>query len=233
MRESFERIEDGNSIKIEVEPNAYAYSNRYSWLFSVFIKQSVFDDIEFMELRESLIIALEHDEKAKYVGMRFVDGWIELYFYASTSKELDKVTSKILSSSAYIFESNVVKDSKWDFYKYNLYPTELELCHMESKKIIAMLEEEGDSLSIPRIVEHYISFETPTQKDRFIKNMNLEGFNFKDELSSDEFENGVALECEHAVSESEVNKVVETLFTEVKKENGFYEGWSTTLISKI
>jgi regulator of RNase E activity RraB len=238
MRDFFTRIdEDGSIIHIETDPNAYGYSNRYSWLLSVFIKFDASNNNsdgfeEFLETKESLIITLEHDEQAKYVGSRVVDGWSELYFYARDSKGHDNIAAKILTSNSYLHESNVVRDTKWDFHHKYLTPTELEICHIQSDKIIYLLEEEGDDLEVPRDVEHYVSFTTPTQKSRFLDTLALEGFHFKDEISSDEFENGVALIKEHAVTAQEVKKVVEELFEAIKQEQGYYEGWSTTLVNE-
>ncbi len=234
MREFFRRIEDGSEIIIETDLSAYGYSNKYSWLLSVFIKFDASDESkegfeEFLETKESLIIALEHDKKAKYVGGRTVDGWSELYFYAEDSKGLDKIVANILSSSYYVYESHTVRDTKWDFHHKNLTPNELELAHIQSDKIIYLLEEEGDELELIRPVEHYISFDTPTQKERFLKSLNQEQFSFKDEISSDEFENGIALLKEHAVTQSAVEEIVEELFELIKDEHGYYEGWSTTL----
>ena len=234
MREFFSRVEDGSEVQIEVDMNAYAYSRKYSWLFSVFIK---FDAAataeqnyeEFLETKESLIIALEHDERAKFVGMRIVDGWSELYFYAEDSRELDTIVAKMLKGSNYIYESNVVKDNKWDFHYNNLNPTDLELAHIQSQKIIFLLEEEGDDLSLSRPVEHYVSFTTPTQKNRFINLLNLEGFSYKDDIESDEFEHGVALVKEHILSAEVVKENIEELYKLVKQEGGYYEGWSTLL----
>ena len=94
-----------------------------------------------------------------------------------------------------------------------------------------MLEEEGDDMNIPRDVEHYISFETPTQKNRFLNTLNIDGFKLKDDISSDEFEHGVALVKNHAVTQEEVTNVVVELFKKVKEEHGYYEGWSTTLVN--
>ena len=237
MREYFTRLEDNELVHIEVDMNAFAYSEKFFWLFSVFIKFNALDEKnenfeEFLETKESLIIALEHSEGAKYVGMRVVDGWSELYFYANNSKELDITVAKMLKSSNYAYESNVVKDTKWDFHYKNLLPSELELCHIESEKIIFLLEEEDDNLEIPRPVEHYVSFELPTQKNKFINTLNLEGFSVKDEISSEEFEHGVALVKVHSVTSEEVKKVVTELFNEIKKFQGFYEGWSTTLANE-
>ena len=235
MREIFTRIEDGNVVFIEVDMNAFAYVKKFSWLLSVFVKFDAIDESsagfeEFLETKESLIIALEHKDNAKYVGMRVVDGWSEMYFYSDESKELDMTVAKMLNPSNYKYESSVVKDSKWDFHYKNIYPTELELCHIESEKIIFLLEEENDDLSVARDVEHYVSFEVPTQKNRFINTLNVEGFSIKDEIASDEFEHGLALVKHHALTREEVKRVVEELFVALKKSQGFYEGWSTTLV---
>jgi hypothetical protein len=234
MRELFTRVEDGNKIIVETDMNAYAYSNKYAWLLSVFIKFDAADEgqegfEEFLETKESLIIALEHDKKAKFVGGRIVDGWSELYFYAADSKGLDKIVANILAPSHYIYEAHTVRDTKWDFHHKNLTPNELELAHIQSDKIIYLLEEEGDALEKVRPVEHYISFDTPTQKERFLESLDEEKFSLKDEISSDEFENGIALQKEHAVTQEAVGKVVEELFEMIKVQNGYYEGWSTTL----
>ncbi|WP_418640391.1 ribonuclease E inhibitor RraB [Sulfurimonas sp. ST-27] len=234
MREIFIRNEDGKKVFIEVDLHAYGYSNKYGWLLSVFIKFDALDESaegfeEYLDVKESLIIALEHDDKAKYVGSRVVDGWSELYFYALDSKGSDAIVANILKDANYIYESSVVRDTKWDFHYKNLAPNELELCHIESEKIIFLLEEEGDDPEIPRAVEHYVSFYTPTQKNKFLNSLSLEGFSFKDEISSEEFENGVALLKIHAVTREEVKKVVNELFEAIKKEQGYYEGWSTLL----
>jgi regulator of RNase E activity RraB len=237
MREIFNREVNGNLVHIEVNVESFKYKADNPWLFSVFVKYDGLDEEqsgyeEFLEAKESLIIALEHKDKAHYVGSRVVDGWNELYFYSSSSKELDSIVKKILTSSNYIYESNVVRDTKWDFYETQLFPTELEVHHIQSEKIIFLLQEEDDDLSVPREVEHYAAFDTSSQKDRFI-NIALDiGFSLKDEISTDEYENGIALVKVHAPTSQEVKKVVEELFTLIKKEHGFYEGWSTTLANE-
>jgi regulator of RNase E activity RraB len=237
MREFFSRVEDGCEIIVETDLNAYAYSKKYAWLLSIFIKFDAADETqegfeEFLETKESLIIALEHDEKAKYVGSRLVDGWSELYFYADDSKGLDKIVANILAPSNYVYESHTVRDTKWDFHYKNLTPNERELAHIQSDKIIYLLEEEGDDLKAVRPVEHYISFDTPTQKEKFVEKLDSKDFILKDEISSDEFENGIALVKEHAVTKEAVKTVVEELFELIKEENGYYEGWSTTLANE-
>jgi len=234
MREIFNRVEDGQKIKIEVYLDAKDYKNENPWLFSVFIKYDAnneFDDgiEEFFETKESLIIALEHGDKAKYVASRFVSGWSEIYFYAKDSKQLDAITAKMLRPTNYIYESNVAKDKDWEFFDHNIFPTDLELSFIQSAKIISLLEEEGDKISIPREVEHYASFQTPTHKERFIEKAEEHGFKFKDDISSDEFDHGVALIKDHNVTIEELEKVITELMDIIKEEDGEYELWSTVL----
>lgn len=236
MREVFTRNDDGSVLNIEIEMDAHQYKADYPWLFSVFVKYDGIDDSsqayeEFLETKESLIIAVEYEDKAKYLGTRIVDGWSEFYFCASSVKELNAMVTAMLKDTGYVYESNSIKDKKWNFYEMQLFPTELELAHIQSDKIIFLLEEEDEDLSIARDVEHYISFTTPTQKNRFLNSLELEGFSFKDDLSSEDFEHGVALVKSHAVTTEEVKKVVDALYEKVKESQGYYEGWSTTLIS--
>lgn len=238
MREIYSKTEDDQLIQIEVDVDASEFKEDCPWLFSVFIKSDGLDKSietyeEFLETKESLIIALEHENVAHYLGSRVVDGWSEFYFCASSSKKLDAIVLKMLKGSDYLFESNVVKDTKWGFYETQLFPTELEIAHIQSSKIIFLLEEEGEDVSVEREVEHYAVFDTASQKNKFINTiLDAEiGFKFKDDLSSEEYEHGVAMVKTHVVSEEEVKKVVELFFAEVKKVKGFYEGWSTTLVT--
>lgn len=236
MREIFSRVEDTTTFNIEVNIDAGDLKSDNSWLFSVFVKYDGLDNFseayeEFLETKESLIIAIEYEDKAHYLGSRIVDGWNEFYFCASTSKELNSMVTSILKDTGYAYESNIIKDKKWNFYELQLFPTELEFIHIQSEKIIFLLEEEGEDLEILRDVEHYVSFLTPTQKNRFLNTLELYGFSFKDDISTEEFEHGVALVKNHAVTNDVVKSVLNELYIKIKESQGFYEGWSTTLVN--
>jgi len=234
MREVFNRVEDEELVKIEVDLSAKDYEETHSWLFSVFIKYDAFEDTdekmaEFFELKESLIIAMEYKGISYYIGNRIVDNWSELYFCAEDSKGLESIANDILKSSTYVFECNVVKDAKWEFYDFNIFPTDIEIVMMQSYKIMTLLEEEGDNLSTCREVEHYASFETASQKDRFVANAAEAGFIFKDDLDDEDFDNGVALVKEHNITEEELIHVVSDIFALIEAERGEYELWSTII----
>ena len=237
MRETYTKTIDNEKYKIEFYDEALEYKTKNPYLFSVFIKYDGFYESqagyeEFLETKESLIIAIEYEDSAKYVGSRVIDGWSELYFYTSTLKGFNATVSAILSPSHYVYESNIVKDAKWDFYETQLFPTELESHHIVSQKIISLLKEENDNTQAIREVEHYAVFDTDGQKERFKENTLKSGFLYKDDISTEEYDYGIALVKEHNIEETEVEKVVNELYKLIKKEHGYYEGWSTTLVNQ-
>jgi len=235
MREVFKSSEE--DIQVEVELDIDEMQREFPWLFSLFLKfdfkdKSEDEQDEFLEVKESIIISLEKNSLAKYVGMRDIDGWIELYFYSLNSKNiLDKIKT-YLNQNKLIFESSVVRDTKWDFYTQTLLPSELEYCFLESSKIVELLKQEGDDFKIPRVVEHYAIFDTATQKQRYVDSMLEKGFSFKDDIATDECEHGVALIKEHNLDEIIIRDIITKIFEEVKKEHGSYELWSTILVEK-
>ena len=234
MREIFKRTEGEEEVSIEVFLDAKEHSEFKPWILSVFIRYDSFNDENdgldsFFETKESLIIDMELDEKTVYVGNRLVGEWSELYFYSEDSKGLEAQVANTLKPTKYVYQANVVKDAEWEFFQYNIFPTDLELCLMQSQKIVEHLEDEGDNISVAREVEHYASFETPTQKDRFVKNASEEGFEYKDDISGEDIEHGVALVKTHNVTMDELEKVITPLIKLIQAENGEYELWSTTL----
>ncbi len=233
MREVFKSQEE--NFVIEVELDIDEMSKEFPWLFSLFIKfdldKATQEKIEqFYEMKESIILSLEQNALVKYVAQRSIDGWVELYFYTLNSKNLLDKIKIYLNESKLMFEQGVVRDTKWDFYTANLMPNELEYCFMESQKIVTLMLEEGDDAKRSREVEHYAVFDTATQKQRFIESMCEDGFSFKDDISTDECEHGVALIADHDLEEETLRSVIKKLYDQVKIEHGFYELWSTTLV---
>ena len=108
MREAFTRESDGSLLNIEIEMDAGIYKNDNPWLVSVFVKYDGLDDSsesyeEFLETKESLIIGIEYEDKAKYLGARIVDGWSEFYFCASSAKDLNTMVTAMLKDTGYAY----------------------------------------------------------------------------------------------------------------------------------
>lgn len=219
-REFFKRVIDTQSVDIEVDASLEV-DKKYAYLFSLFIKCDV--DEEFLELKE-VLITLVGDV---YAGFRLVDGWCELYFYVKEPKGVEQKVQKVLQDGKLKYENSIVKDARWDFYHKNLFPSEFEFLLIEGFKIVDELELEGDDITKPREIEHYIFFDTPTQKDRFLSKVEKLGYLYKDEIESDSY--GIAIVKEDTLSKDRVLEFTKELYELIKEDRGIYELWSTTL----
>ncbi|WP_373071150.1 DUF695 domain-containing protein [Sulfurimonas sp.] len=222
MIEKYININEDFSVEVELDIDEDVQT--YPWLFSLFIESELED-----KTKEEIIDIVEKKPFVKYVGMRFIDGWSELYFYSLNSKNIQKDVNSYLQKNSYKFEGGVVKDTKWEFYQGNLEPSELEFFMIESQKIVNMLTEEGDDITKEREVEHYVMFDTASQMQRFVENSKEFGFELKDEISSEECEYGVAMSRVHNLEYATLSENIKILSELAKKEHGFYELWSTTL----
>lgn len=217
---------------IEVNTNEVRNERAYPFLVSVFVKFDAMHEeggkVEaFLEFKERLIETLQ--PYAHFVGMRVEGGWSEFYFYAEDSKGIEPKVAAIFSGSGYVYETSITKDVKWDFYHENLFPTDLEFYLIYSKKIILQMIAEGDDLSIPREVEHYVSFDTKSQKERFVKEIASIGFDFKGDVDAKELEHAVAITKTHALDQDTLAKIIGELLEYIKKDHGYYELWSAPL----
>ncbi len=223
-------IRDG--IFVEVNLGDIRNESELEYLISVFVKfNAIHEDIEnvekFLNFKEKVIEALEKD--AVYIGMRVVEGWSEFYFYSKESKGVEQKISAIFSGSGYVYETSITKDNKWNFYYKNLFPTDLEMYLIYSKKIVLQMMAEGDNLAAPREVEHYVSFDTQSQKERFLKSIEGIGFTYKDDIDNKELAHAVAIAKEHALDQDSLEKNICELLELVKKDHGRYELWSAPL----
>lgn len=225
MIEKYINIDEDFNIEVELDIDEDVQT--YPWLFSLFIGSEISD-----EIKSEIIEIVEKKPFIKYVGMRLIDGWSELYFYSLNSKNIQDEIHSYLQQNSFKFESGVVKDTKWEFYQGNLQPSELEFFMIESQKIVAMLKEEGDDITKEREIEHYVMFDTQTQMQRFVENVKTIGFEFKDEISSDECEYGVAVIKTHNLLYKTLYENIQELNELASKEHGYYELWSTTLVEE-
>ena len=217
---------------IEVNIGEIRNKNELEYLISVFVKfDALHEEIdaveEFLELKEELIDTLSQD--AVYIGMRIQDGWCEFYFYSKESKGVEQKVAAIFGQSGYVYETSITKDNKWKFYYKNLFPTDLEMFLIYSKKIVLQMIGEGDDLSKAREVEHYVSFDTASQKERFLKEVESIGFRFKDDVDNKELAHAVAIAKEHALDQDSLEKNIDALLKSIKKNHGRYELWSAPL----
>ena len=246
MREFYTQVEDGSLVKIEVELEAEENimdKAIYPWLYTVFIKLKSplpngladEDEEDFLsECKDRLALKLEEKEKAVYVGSKTRDGWYELYFYLEEPKGVENKTKELLNAFGYKYESNSVKDKKWNLFEVSLCPNEKQAHHIQSRQIIDEIKEEGDDISKPREVEHYVLFQTASLREKFTEVLEEKGLTCKGdfEREDEEYIYGVAVAIVHSLEEKVINETTDMLMDLCKEHHGHYEGWSTSLVDK-
>ncbi|MCJ7764425.1 MAG: DUF695 domain-containing protein, partial [Thiovulaceae bacterium] len=144
------------------------------WLLWAFLKMKEVDEEGFPTISElgdlqevtlSIEDALSEELDAVYVGQKYAEGWLELYFYAPTAKKFQTIVTEH-ASKRYVFDTGSAKDAKWEHYRFRLYPDALMLQQIQSRDIISELKEAGDDLSKPREVEYYLQFQTEANAER-------------------------------------------------------------------
>lgn len=166
-----------------------------------------------------------------HVGIRVQEGWCEFYYYAEQFKGFEAVVAPLVRSAGYSFEINAARDGKWEMYRFTLMPDAQTLRKMQSLETLEALEAEGDDLSRPRAVEHYLFFQTVAQRDRVAEA--LEGFTCTEKThnAKEEYAYGAVLEEMRALDDGGIHDSVSLLLELAQKEHGLYEGWSTTMAS--
>lgn len=241
MREFYTKVEEGVLAKIEVELEAEQMAEQiafYPWLYTVFIKLknpqpdglATEDEEEFLsECKERLDLRLQENKKALYVGSKITDGWYELYFYLQDPKGIENKTKDILNAFAYPFESNAVKDKKWNLYETTLYPNLVHAHHIQTRQIIAELLEEGDDIAVSREVEHYLLFQTSSLREKLLEVLESHNLTCKGvfERDDEEFVYGVTIALMQNLDAKAMDHFTDKLIALAAEYHAHYEGWST------
>lgn len=157
------------------------------------------------------------------------------YIYVKDSTGIrDKLTelykSKYANYTPYI---NIKQDVNWDAYLQFLYPNIETQWFMKNQKILSQLQANGDDLTKPRKVDHWIYFSNVNDRDAFKKIITDEGFKVESEDKlNDNSINPFKLHISRvdSVDIKSITKLTLGLSNKAKQLNGDYDGWETVVV---
>jgi regulator of RNase E activity RraB len=242
MLEQFEIKNSDNKPLLVTLDSSYiddAPLQEYPWLLWLFIKlKTPESDGLWSEKEHENLLKIIDELQSRYepmdilhVGYKVQEGWLELYYYAPQGKRFQAIASDILKPYMYTFEAGSARDTKWDNYRYEIYPNHKTLLYIQSMETINALKDEGDDVSKERGCEHYLFFQLEAQRERAITKIEKLGFTCKEDTynSKEEYAYGIVMVKSHSVDEESIHQIVDELDEIVTKEHGIYEGWSTTI----
>ncbi len=171
--------------------------------------------------------------RATYPGRLKYDGQIFSYFYSERTDEIENIIEKIrVQYSNYRFEYNVIEEKDWNAYFEVLYPSPMEMQSIQNALVIENLEKHGDKLEKERQVDHWIYFNSISDRENFIEAIKEDGFEIENKNKISDEENPFQLHISRTdkVDYQSVDDYVLYLWEKAQEFNGDYDGWETFVI---
>lgn len=185
------------------------------------------------EIEDSLFSAISRRLRARYVGRITTQGRREHFYYGAKAEGFDEAVQQVQSQFAkYSFTATDQSDSDWGVYFELLYPSDLDLQTIHTRRQIEALHRQGEDLVQPRDVDHWLSFPSEDARQRFLEQIAAEGFVWREYAEDDpaaEYPCGLVLVRSDRIDLTSLDGLVTDLFLRAQNCGGAYTGWGQGL----
>jgi regulator of RNase E activity RraB len=167
-------------------------------------------------------------------GRITTDGRREFYFYAETNIGLGEAVAAALANfEGYRFDKGEQEDPRWNQYLNVLYPSEEDLQRIGNRDVLEKLEEQGDVLTVPREVVHWLYFRSETSRSLFRQAATKGGFRVVSESRADgDLLFGISIARTQTVDQDQIDKTVVDLLHLAQRFEGDYDGWESPVVTQ-
>ena len=186
------------------------------------------------KIEDALAPSLARECQAILSGRITTEGRRELYFYGEAKEGFSKVVKDAMKSfEAYKFDVGEQEDSSWNQYLNVLYPSPEDLERIANADLLEKLVERGDVLTVPRKVQHWMSFRSEQSRALFREAATGAGYGIVGEYDSDrEFSFGISITRTQSIERDLIDQTVIELLRLCAAFDGDYEGWETPVVTK-
>lgn len=186
------------------------------------------------DIENALADKIDARHNSIYVGRTTSAGYRDLYFYFGDTTLYDKTISEAMVAwPEYRFEFGTEQDKEWSGYIDFLYPRPQQLQNIQNRRVIEQLEKNGDNLTKPREVDHWIFFKKETERDEFLQRISADGFSIVvadyDKEALGETPYRLQIKRIDRVDQNSVDEYVIYLWNIANETNGEYDGWETSV----
>ena len=192
------------------------------------------DADELWEIEDALINRL-NEKKLNYtfVGRLTSDGYRDLYFFGESTVLIEKeVASAMTAFPNFKFDFGHKVDKGWSGYFDFLYPLPRQLQVIQNRRVVEQLEKNGDSLTKPREVFHWIYFKTKDELNQFENYTSSLGFETKNKGETKQLEQYqfvISISRVDKVGYGDIDEYTLDLWQKASELNGDYDGWETSV----
>ena len=191
------------------------------------------EDIKLNEVEDHVTEAL-HGSDARYVGRITTDGRREFYFYTKDPAGFQATVVTVMQTFPhYEIEIDEADDAEWQHYAEVLCPSPEDFQQINNNHLISRLEMAGDSLTVPRRVDHFANFKTEEDREAFVASASGHGYEAVSRPERDpesDFPYAVGLLRVDPVDPETIDNITYELFELARQHEGEYEGWSSPVV---
>ena len=168
-----------------------------------------------------------------YVGKIVTNGEMTFVYYLKHEFEWpDVVRAAMKEFPDYSYEYGSKMDSEWEIYHKLLFPTPIEWQIIQNHKVCDRLIQSGDSLHLPRAIEHKAYFKTPELRETFIEHIAAESFKVKDLMEPTEKTPmaGISFYRQDKPFYYDIDALTLHLIDLSARYGGAYDGWETSVV---
>lgn len=185
-------------------------------------------------LEEHLVEWLEKGRGDIYAGRYTQRGIRTFHFFTGdTSGQASALYAAFAGFPEYEWLARSVADSAWSNYLDALYPPLRELELIRDRRLVESLQRQGDPLTRPRPVEHYLHFPSKISRMEFLRLPEIEGFTVVEMPEADSSRRDMPyllhLRRDDIPDLRFIDRVVMPLRDKASRMRGRYEGWETFL----
>ncbi|HIP54062.1 MAG TPA: DUF695 domain-containing protein [Sulfurimonas autotrophica] len=189
------------------------------------------EEPEILFMEDKLEAAMIKFRIGKYVGRIISDGYVTFLYYLQFSYNWQDFIEYALNEHAsYEITNGYSDDREWNYYKKLLYPTPREWQLIQNHKVCDNLKEQGDSLQVPRAIEHKVYFEDVEIKEELKKALEKEGFVIKKEIVNEDGMNGLDFYRLDKPFYHDIDTLTLSLIDITEFYNAQYDGWETSVV---
>jgi len=197
-----------------------------------FLSENEEPEILFME--DKLESSMLKFRIGKYVGRIVSDGYVTFLYYLQFSYNwADFIEYALNEHTSYEISNGHSHDADWNYYKNLLYPTSKEWQIIQNHKVCDNLKEQGDSLQVPRAIEHKVYYKNEETKESLIQALEKEGFKIKKEIENEEGVKGLDFYRLDKPFYHDIDDLTLNLIEITELYDAQYDGWETSVVKSV
>lgn len=192
------------------------------------------EEPEILFMEDKLEAAMIKFRIGRYVGRIISDGYVTFLYYLQFSYNWpDFVEFALNEHSSYEVTNGHSEDREWNYYKKLLYPTIEEWQIIQNHKACDSLKEQGDTLQVPRAIEHKVYFQSPEMKEMLVDALQNEGFIIKKDIVNEDGVEGLSFYRLDKPFYHDIDDITLNLIKIFTYYNAEYDGWETSVVKSV